>query len=158
MAIKRLQMEYKEYLNETSNMYSININMNNFFSWDVLLFGPPETIFEGGIFKCQINFPKDYPNSPPKFKFITLFPHPNIYKNGEVCISILHSGQDQYGYEHISERWSPSQNINSIIMSILVLLNNPNFDSPANLEASKLWRSDYETYKKEIYKIIGNMI
>ena len=28
--------------------------------------------------------------SPPSFRFITDMWHPNIYENGDVCISILH--------------------------------------------------------------------
>lgn len=34
--------------------------------------------------------------------------HPNVYDDGRVCISILHSaGDDPMGYETAAERWSP---------------------------------------------------
>ena len=70
MAIKRLQNEFKQYLKEPNTYYSISPDDNNFLIWHVILIGPQETIFEGGIFKCQLEFTKDYPNKPPTFKFI----------------------------------------------------------------------------------------
>jgi len=158
MAMKRLQMELKQQINEPNYYYSIEVDEKNFMKWNILLLGPSDTIFEGGIFKCQIEFPKEYPNKPPSFKFIDKLYHPNIYPDGKVCISILHEGEDQYGYEHISERWNPSHSVNSILMSILSMLTAPNFESPANVDASKLWRDDFNKYKIHIYKTIAKTI
>ena len=154
-AIKRLQHDYKEYLKNPNYFYSIEPDNNNFYLWNILLIGPPDTIFEGGIFKCQMIFPKNYPFSPPEFKFITNFDHPNIYPDGKICISILHEGDDIYNYENKSERWSPSQNIDTILISILSLLPSPNLESPANVDAKILWDKDWNSYKKYIYKIIS---
>ena len=158
MAMKRLQMELKQQINEPNYYYSIEVDEKNFMKWNILLLGPSDTIFEGGIFRCQIEFPKEYPNKPPSFKFVDKLYHPNIYPDGKVCISILHEGEDQYGYEHISERWNPSHSVNSILMSILSMLTAPNFESPANVDASKLWRDDFDKYKMNIYKLIAKTI
>lgn len=39
-----------------------------------------------------------------------------VYKNGEVCISILHPpGADQYGFEDAGERWMPVHTVESIV-------------------------------------------
>lgn len=156
MAIRRLQSELKQHLKEPNYFYSIDIDPNNFYIWNVLLIGPPDSPFEGGLFKCQFKFSTDYPNKPPEFRFITNLPHPNIYPDGRVCISILHEGQDEWGYEHISERWNPSHSVNSIMMSILSILINPNFESPANVDISVLWRDNWDQYKKILYKVISN--
>ena len=158
MAMKRLQMELKQQISEPNYYYSIDVDEKNFMKWNILLLGPSDTIFEGGIFRCQIEFPKEYPNKPPSFKFVDKLYHPNIYPDGKVCISILHEGEDQYGYEHISERWNPSHSVNSILMSILSMLTAPNFESPANVDASKLWRDDFDKYKINIYKLIAKTI
>ena len=82
--------------------------------------------------------------------------HPNIYPNGKVCISILHEGKDEYNYESIGERWNPSHSVSSILMSIISMLGSPNFESPANIDASKLWKENYNEYKKNIYKIVAS--
>lgn len=155
MALNRLQAEYKQILNDPNYLYSIEPSKKNFYIWNVLLLGPPDSIFEGGIFKCIIKFPKEYPNRPPEFKFIDILPHPNIYANGDVCISILHEGNDIWGYEDISERWNPSHSVNSILMSIISILANPNFESPANIDISIMWRNQWDAYKQIIYKLIA---
>ena len=155
MAIKRLFTEYQQYLKDPNPFYSIE-TQENIFIWNVLLFGASGTIFEGGIFKCQFKFNNEYPNKPPEFKFLSNFPHPNIYTDGKVCISILHEGKDQFNYEDISERWNPSHSVNSILMSILTILSTPNFESPANVDASIMWRNNWIEYKKIIYKVIMN--
>lgn len=156
MAIKRLVREYQEYSKEPNPFYSICSLEKDIFTWNILLFGPSETIFEGSILKCQLIFNNEYPNRPPEFKFISNFPHPNIYPDGKVCISILHEGKDQFNYEDISERWNPSHSVNSILMSILSIISAPNFESPANVDASIMWRTNYLEYKKIIYKFITN--
>ena len=156
MAIKRLQMEYNQILKDPNYFYSIEPDKKNFLKWNILLLCPPETIFEGGQLKCYIEFPKEYPNRPPTFKFKDILFHPNIYPDGNVCISILHEGVDIYGYEDLNERWNPSHSINSIIMSIISILNNPNFESPANVDASKMWRDDFIKYKNIIYNFVAN--
>ena len=60
------------------------------FDFQILIIGPADTLFEGGFFKCHLIFPKEYPQRPPKMKVISDIWHPNIEKNGDVCISILH--------------------------------------------------------------------
>lgn len=61
--------------------------------------------------------------------------HPNIYANGEVCISILHApGDDPNMYESASERWSPVQSVEKILLSVISMLAEPNVESGANIE------------------------
>lgn len=49
--------------------------------------------------------------------------HPNIYADGRVCISILHSpGDDPTGYETSAERWSPVQSVEKILISVISML------------------------------------
>jgi ubiquitin-protein ligase len=105
-------------------------------------------LYEGYIFKCSIDFPNEYPNKPPVVKFINRIPHPNIYEDGKVCISILHEGVDVFQYENINERWSPAQSVNSILLSILSLLIEPNFESAADIKTALLWQNNFIEYKK----------
>ena len=69
--------------------------------------------------------------SPPQFRFMTEMWHPNIYENGDVCISILHPPvDDPQSGELPSERWNPTQNVRTVLLSVISLLNEPNTFSP----------------------------
>jgi ubiquitin-conjugating enzyme E2 G1 len=156
MSLKRLYSELKDIRKEPNNLYSLGPCENNFYKWNISMFGPTNTIFEGALIKACIEFPNEYPNKAPEFKFITHLFHPNVYPDGRVCISILHEGIDEFGYENLSERWNPSQSVNSIIISIISMIISPNLDSPANVDASKLWKNNYDEYSRIIYKMVAD--
>ncbi|MGH0161655.1 UNVERIFIED_CONTAM: hypothetical protein FKN15_041602 [Acipenser sinensis] len=112
------------------------IDDNDIYKWEVVIIGPQDTLFEGGFFKAYLTFPYDYPLRPPKMKFITELWHPNVAKNGDVCISILHEpGEDKFGYEKPEERWLPIHTVETIMISVISMLADPNSDSPANVDA-----------------------
>jgi ubiquitin-conjugating enzyme E2 G2 len=72
-----------------------------------------------------------------------------VYPNGNVCISILHApGNDEFGYEKASERWSPIQSVEKILISVMSMLAEPNDESPANVDAARMWREKREEYEK----------
>jgi len=125
------------------------VNEDNFFEWEALISGPEGTPFDGGVFVTRLTFPRDYPLSPPKMRFISEIFHPNIYADGRVCISILHApGDDPMGYESSSERWSPVQSIEKILLSVVSMLAEPNDESSANVDASKIWRENRERFNQ----------
>eukprot|EP00759_Apiculatamorpha_spiralis_P058961 PhF_6_TR9513/c0_g1_i1/m.14827/K10575/UBE2G1, UBC7; ubiquitin-conjugating enzyme E2 G1 len=126
----------------------------NPFLWDVCLLGPSGTILEGGIFNATLEFTTDYPNMPPTMKFLTPMWHPNIYPDGKVCISILHApGNDAFGYESAAERWSPVHSVSTILLSVISMLNSPNDESPANVEAAIQWRNDRAGYERKVKQL-----
>jgi ubiquitin-conjugating enzyme E2 R len=85
------------------------------------------------------------------FKFKNPLFHPNVYPDGRLCISILHPpGDDEMSGESAAIRWSPAQRVESVLLSVLSLLDDANIDSPANVDASKIYRDDKEGYKKKI--------
>lgn len=60
-----------------------------------------------------------------------------VDKNGDVCISILHEpGDDKFGYEKASERWLPVHTVETILISVISMLADPNDESPANVDAA----------------------
>lgn len=110
---------------------------------------------EGGFFKAHLYFPKEYPLRPPRMKFVTEIWHPNIEKNGDVCISILHEpGDDKWGYEKASERWLPVHTVETILISVISMLADPNDESPANVDAAKEWRESYPDFKRKVARCV----
>jgi len=133
---------------------------NNVFEWEVMLMLDDECggLYGGGCFRAKLLFPSEYPLMPPKMKFLTPIFHPNIYAGGEVCISILHPPEeDKYGYESAAERWSPVQTPETILLSVISMLSSPNDESPANIEAGKLWREDPKEFIRELGSVSGTL-
>lgn len=155
-AVRRLMTEYKQLLNDPPEGISAGpISEDNFLEWECLLSGPVDTCYEGGLFSATLSFPSDYPLNPPVMKFTTPIFHPNVYKDGKVCISILHApGDDPNMYETAAERWSPIQSVEKILISVLSMLAEPNDESPANVDAAKMWRQDRPQFEKLVRKQI----
>jgi len=52
---------------------------NDMFTWHANIRGPANTKYKGGVFHIQINFPQNYPVSPPTIKMFTAITHPNVF-------------------------------------------------------------------------------
>jgi len=151
-AERLLMNEFKALSKETwTNIELINENV---FEWSVaLIVLNPDSLYYGGYFNSKLTFPKNYPYSPPDFKFIRPLYHPNIYPDGRLCISILHPpGDDEMSGESAAERWSPVQRVESVLISILSLLDDPEVSSPANVDAGVMLRNNPDQYKDLVRK------
>ncbi len=109
---------------------------------NAILYGPPNTPYENGKFDVVLKFDSDYPVKPPSVKFLTPMYHPNIYRDGKICIDILQN------------EWSPSQNIRTILLSIRSLLMDPNPASPANRDAAILYNKNKTEYEEKVRDFI----
>ena len=158
-AAKKLMKEYKGISEACDLPFTVGLeDENDVFKWLVLIEGPEGTPYEGGVFQATLEFPSTYPNNPPKMKFVTPIWHPNIYKNGEVCISILHEPEfDQFNeMETLVEKWRPVLGVREIVLSVLSLLSEPNIESNANIDASIQYRDDRPAFKKKVRNMIDN--
>ena len=63
-----------------------------------------------------------------------------------LTLSII-AGDDRYGYEKASERWLPIHTVETILISVISMLADPNDESPANVDAAKEWREAYPEFK-----------
>jgi ubiquitin-conjugating enzyme E2 R len=85
-AVRALNLEYKSLQDEPVEGFRVSVSEDDLFQWEVAIFGPPQTLYEGGYFKAAMKFPNDYPYSPPTMRFLSKVWHPNVYENGDLCI------------------------------------------------------------------------
>lgn len=52
--------------------------------------------------------------------------------------------------ETAAERWTPIQRVESVLLSIISLLDDAECSSPANVDAGVLLRKDREAYKRRV--------
>jgi len=55
--------------------------------------------------------------------------------------------------ETADERWRPILGVESVLLSVISMLNDPNIESPANLDASIEFRDNKEEYCKKVRKM-----
>jgi len=105
------------------------------FHWTATIMGPEDSPFQGGVFFLDIHFPADYPFKPPKVVFQTKVYHPNINKNGSICLDIL------------KDQWSPALTLSRVLLSISSLLCDPNPDDPLVPEIAHQYKTNKALYE-----------
>lgn len=54
-AVRALALEYKSLQEEPVEGFRVKLlNDDNLFEWEVAIFGPPDTLYQGGYFKVSI--------------------------------------------------------------------------------------------------------
>lgn len=133
---KRLQSELMQLMMSTTPGISAFPSDGNLLMWTGTINGPAETPYEGFTFKLSLEFPSNYPMSPPTVLFTTPMFHPNVDMAGRICLDIL------------KDKWSAVYNVQSILLSLQSLLGEPNNKSPLNGQAADLWDRDPKEYKR----------
>ncbi len=134
MSIKRLKKELEELEKDPPVNCSAGVINDDIHTWEATIIGPEKTPYENGIFKLSIIFPDNYPFKPPKVKFNNRIFHPNINKQGSICLDIL------------NKNWSPALTVSKLLLSISSLLSDPNPDDPLDLRAAEIYNKSREEY------------
>jgi len=111
----------------------IEFNEENILEAVAMIIAPEDSVYKYGILYFKIDFPTNYPFSPPKVNYISrgsIRIHPNLYTGtardnyvGKVCISILGTWS--------GPQWTTVMDISSVLLSIQSLLtNNPLENEP----------------------------
>lgn len=130
----RIQKELSLFLKDPPENCSAGPVGDDIFHWEGTLIGPTETVYEGGVFNLDIQFPKNYPFKPPKVRFLTKIYHPNINSGGFICLDIF------------KENWSPALTISKVLLSLCSLLTDPNPDDPLVVDIADEYVNDREKY------------
>lgn len=112
---------------------------DNLQFWKGTIIGPTGSPYEGGIFNLTIKFPNNYPFKPPEIKFDTPVYHPNINRNGAICLDIL------------KDQWSPALSTGTVLLSICSLLTDPNPDDPLEPDIARMYKDNKAAYEKKAH-------
>lgn len=125
-----------------------------------LIMGPEETLYNYGYYLFKFTFPTDYPFSPPKLTYLTNNGHtrfhPNLYRTGKVCLSILNTWR--------GEQWTSCQTIRSVLLTLVTLFHNkPLLNEPGLTEKYKDFHKyneiiQYENYNTSIISFLNKKI
>ncbi|XP_065066796.1 ubiquitin-conjugating enzyme E2 N [Rhopilema esculentum] len=125
---RRIMKETQKLVAEPVPGITASPDENNARYFHVIISGPKDSPFEGGIFKLELFLPEEYPMSAPKVRFMTKIYHPNVDKLGRICLDIL------------KDKWSPALQIRTVLLSIQALLSAPNPDDPLANDVAEQWK------------------
>ncbi|OEL19317.1 Ubiquitin-conjugating enzyme E2 36 [Dichanthelium oligosanthes] len=127
---RRIIKETQRLLSEPAPGISASPSEENMRYFNVMILGPAQSPYEGGVFKLELFLPEEYPMAAPKVRFLTKIYHPNIDKLGRICLDIL------------KDKWSPALQIRTVLLSIQALLSAPNPDDPLSDNIAKHWKAN----------------
>lgn len=103
----RLQKEYISIQKEPVPYALTAPDPHNWLLWHFVIYGI-SGVFEGGTYYGKIQFPDNYPSSPPSMKVIT--PNGRFEPNTNICTTMSN---------YHPEEWSPAWNVRTIITGLI---------------------------------------
>lgn len=95
-----------------------------------LTVSPDEGIYREGHFNFELTFSESYPIEPPQARCLNRIFHPNIDREGKICLNILR------------EDWSPALDLQSIVIGLLFLFLEVSGKDPLNKQAASALNDD----------------
>lgn len=127
-----------------------------------LITGSSNTPYSNGCFEFDVYFPPNYPYTPVALSYKTItgnfmenvhYINPNLYNNGQVCLSILNTWEGSP-----ESRWNPQKStLMEVLISIQtsVFVSEPYFNEPAYEKIRDTPKGDLESrlYKYRTYPL-----
>ena len=150
--IHYLRQQEERIKNEAPEGASIGPTEGNTCVWEATIFGPADTLWDGGMFSVELVFPPDFPDSPPYVRFLTPIFHPQISPSGVPYLRALIQW-------HCCD--PKDRTLGALLANIVSLLTSDPSPEPAthlNLDAASLHFSrsddDRKEYKKQVKKCV----
>jgi len=135
-ALKRIvnkDMKEIQKMNLSKLGIHVHFSEENIMKATAIIIGPKDTPYENGILYFIIEFPHNYPFSPPKIGYLSSSRyriHPNLYVGkshdnhiGKICLSALNTWS--------GPKWTTVMHIGSVLLTIQSILdNNPLHNEP----------------------------
>ena len=117
--LKRIAVDLIELEKDPIENIYIHYDEDNITRIYALIIGPKKIhLMKMVFYYFTLNFPTNYPSSPPVCKFNTINGkirfNPNLYENGKICLSILGTWS--------GPSWKPVMGLKSILLDFQSLL------------------------------------
>ncbi|XP_050246794.1 ubiquitin-conjugating enzyme E2 11-like isoform X2 [Quercus robur] len=129
-ATRRIVWDYKNFHIETFKGCKAEL-VDSLFHWEAIMIGPKDTPYADGVFLLKIYLSPGHPFQHPKVKFLTKVYHPNIGRDGRVCVE---------------KSWRPSLTIFQLLLVIYARFSNPEPDDPIDCEIAQMYKTQRIQY------------
>uniref|UniRef100_A0A8C2PNA4 E2 ubiquitin-conjugating enzyme n=1 Tax=Capra hircus TaxID=9925 RepID=A0A8C2PNA4_CAPHI len=128
--LEDLQKELPKYLRHLCSAE------DNVLVWHALLL-PERPPYNLKAFRLCISFPREYPFQPPTVKFTTRIYHPNVDRDGRVCLPLI-----------TKKNWKASTKTCQVLEALNMLVNQPEPGEPVRLELAEQLTQDPELFDR----------
>ncbi|PAV63681.1 hypothetical protein WR25_07795 [Diploscapter pachys] len=111
-ATARLKKDYQKLLKEPVPFMRAAPCEDNILEWHYVIFGAPNTPYEGGMYHGKLVFPANFPFRPPAIFMMT--PSGRFQTNTRLCLSIS---------DYHPDTWNPAWTVSTIITGLLSFMN-----------------------------------
>ncbi|KAJ6517095.1 hypothetical protein DFH09DRAFT_1373692 [Mycena vulgaris] len=125
--MKRIMREIKAVVADPHPNIDVYVNDRDMSFLKIILEAPNDVEnypYKGGTFLLTCDLPTGYPRDPPEVRFVTFILHPNVSKQGKVCIAEL------------GRLWSSDITLKEIFSMIYGILLTPDLENPLEIQAS----------------------
>lgn len=162
--IANIDMKQIKLMNLNESGIFIEFDESDITKATAMIIGPKNTPYENGGLFFYIEFPFNYPFSPPKVEYMSnsfIRCHPNLYRGkqrnnyrGKVCLSVLNTWS--------GPKWTSVMHIGSILLTIQSILTNDPLHHEPGYEQETGQRNeiynDIVNYNTIQFLIYGNLI
>ena len=133
-AFRKLVKEINQLRTEPPEGIRVTTNEENMLDVTGIIAGPEGTPYAGGYFHVRFTFTDEFPAAPPRATMLTRIFHPNVSRQGEICVNTL------------KKDWKPTYGLGHILVTIKCLLIYPNPESALDEESGKLLLEDWDEF------------
>ncbi|KAI3331631.1 ubiquitin-conjugating enzyme [Xylariaceae sp. AK1471] len=144
---KRITKELQECTDAPPQGMTISLpSESDLHKWNIVLSGPPGSLYAGGVYNLTLTLPSDYPFKAPQINFTTRVYHPNVTNDnlGNICLSILKA-----------ENWKPASRVRAVLEAVRQLLVEPNPDDPLEPRIADEFMSNRTEFEKNVKNYVA---
>uniref|UniRef100_A0A8C3RQ25 UBC core domain-containing protein n=1 Tax=Chelydra serpentina TaxID=8475 RepID=A0A8C3RQ25_CHESE len=99
----------------------------------------------GAVLQLSMKYTEEYNSVPPTVTFNTIPFHPNVDQHsGRPCIDFLDNPKE----------WNGKLTMSSILLTIQVMLSNPELENVLNVEAAEMLKNNISLYRQMVIQCV----
>jgi ubiquitin-conjugating enzyme E2 D/E len=116
-SLQRIENEFKELNYKSVPSLGVSVGLfdkDNICMWSVTILGACDSSYKGALFLMEFTFQNDYPEKPPKIRFLTPIYHLNVNSRNDQELGLIQPNL-------INKWWNSSNNIMELASKIFTL-------------------------------------
>ena len=116
-SLQRIENDYKELSYKSIPSLGVSVGLpdkDNIYMWRVTIVGACDSSYKGSLFFMEFTFQNDYPEKPPKIRFLTPIYHLNVNSRNDQELGLIQPNL-------INKWWNSSNNIMELASKIFTL-------------------------------------